>query len=95
MAQDGSCLYLSSELVGWNTAKTRCEDMGGHLVMIKCAEQQQRVENFISGESLYTVTGKCNTTLIINNVKCDRQRCKNKKCDRQTVQHLVSDPLYH
>ena len=56
-AQDGSCFYVSTELVQWETAKTRCEDIGGHLVMIKCAEQQQKVVKFLSGysKSLYIV----------------------------------------
>ena len=49
--QDGSCFYLSTESVIWETAKTRCEIIGGHLVMIKCAEQQQKVVDFLTGNS--------------------------------------------
>ena len=30
----------------------------------------------------------------INNVKCDGQKSKNNKCDGQSVQLLISDPLY-
>ena len=58
MAQDGSCFYVSTESVGWETAKTGCEDIGGHLVIIKCAVQQQKVVNFLSGSStsLYILT---------------------------------------
>ena len=48
LEQDGSCFYLSTELVGWEAAKTGCENIGGHLAMIKTAEQQQRVVNFLS-----------------------------------------------
>ena len=45
-AHDGSCFYVSTEAVGWNDAKTRCEDINGHLVMIKTEQQQQKVVNF-------------------------------------------------
>ncbi len=57
--QDGSCFYLSTEEVGWEAAKTRCEGIGGHLVMIKTAEQQQKVVTFLSGYSK-KLTSLCN-----------------------------------
>ena len=47
MAQDGTCFYLSTEEVHWETAKRRCEQIVGHLVMIKTAEQQQKVVDFL------------------------------------------------
>ena len=66
-AHDGSCFYVSTGRVNWETAKTKCENIGGHLVMIKCAEQQQKVVDFLSGYS------KClrNTALILGPVGPD------------------------
>ena len=48
LEHDGSCFYLSTELVRWEAAKTGCENIGGHLIMIKTAEQQQKVVSFLS-----------------------------------------------
>ena len=56
MEHDGSCFYLSTEEVPWETAKTKCESVYGHLVMIKNAEQQEKVMNFLNGYSkIYTL----------------------------------------
>ena len=42
-----SCLFTavgSDAVVGWNNSKTACENIGGHLVMIKTAEKQTDIE---------------------------------------------------
>ena len=49
--QDGSCFYVSTEYVNWTMAKTGCENICGHLVMIKTDDQQQKVVNFLDGYS--------------------------------------------
>ena len=50
-SHDGTCFFVSTDYVGWTTAKTRCECIGGHLLMIKTAEQQQKVVSFLSAYS--------------------------------------------
>ncbi len=78
MEQDGSCFYLSTESVTWETAKTGCENVCGHLVMIKTAEQQQKVFDFLSGYSsesfyVYYFTPNANRTILfyqIFNIPC-------------------------
>ncbi len=53
-AQEGSCFYASSNQVDWVTAEAACKnDMPGHLIMIKTAEQQKKFENFLDNGKSY------------------------------------------
>lgn len=53
----GSAYQIYTESVTWEEAKTRCEEMGGHLASITSAEEQSFIEELNSGSARLWIGG--------------------------------------
>lgn len=47
---NGHIYTLYNDVLSWNEAKTKCEEMGGHLVTVTSQEEQAVIEELVNGQ---------------------------------------------
>lgn len=47
---NGHIYTLYNDVLSWNDAKTKCEEMGGHLVTVTSQEEQAVIEELVNGQ---------------------------------------------
>ncbi len=57
-----SCFYVSAEKFTWENGKDECHQIGGHLAMIKTAERQHEVYEYL--EDIWDPT-KCQSKGVL------------------------------
>lgn len=48
---NGHTYYLYNDILTWNEAKAKCEELGGHLATVKSTEEQEAVAALIRGQA--------------------------------------------
>lgn len=52
-SRDGHTYHLYNEVLTWDEAKEKCEQLGGHLVTITSAEEQEAVAELVKGQARF------------------------------------------